>query len=153
MLRLSLFLISMLLMASIAGAQSVPLPQAKESVVEKPTAEELDIRRQALELRSEMNLEMKAAIEQQRIAVEALVAELESAADAESELAIQRRIHETKEQGRRDLLVIQLEYARRGGFDTQVQELETRIARMDEATEKAAPLPTSRRSAQGGDAR
>lgn len=161
MQRTILILTGVLMLAAVATAAERPAAASgnRESTASSavpaaaPTAADIEARRLAQELRKAMNAEIHALLESEQAEVAALVAELEAAGTPEQRLEIQRRIHTAKENGRRDLLAIQLDYARQGGFSEQARDLEAKLARMEEQPAKTLPQPSTRSVRRGGDAR
>ncbi|MCB1151951.1 hypothetical protein KDK88_10390 [bacterium] len=154
MSRKILALSALLLLAGAASAADtppVPVESRGEAVV-APTADQKEAQRVALELRKAMNQEIRASIEADREAVAALTAQLADATP-EQRHALQLQIHATKEQGRRALLAIQLDYARQGGHDEQARELEAMLTRMDQEPAKVLAAPSTRDARQGGESR
>ena len=142
----------LLLTGAAAAADTPPAPteaRGESAVAPVVTPEQKEAQRVAQELRKAMNQEIRASIAADREAVAALTAQLADATP-EQRHALQLRIHETKEQGRRALLEIQLDYARQGGHQEQARELEAMLTRMDQEPAKSAAAPSARR---GGESR
>ncbi len=84
---------------------------------------------------------MQAVVEAGRVRLAALEAEAKTAASGEQALAAQAAIIAAKEQMQRDVLTVQLDYARRAGDAKLATELEGVLARLDAP---AVALPQDR---------
>jgi hypothetical protein len=138
-MRRMTILIAMVLMTSSALAQDNATPrkfdqEAVTSTVEKSAAAPVDP--QAAQAQREMQLAMNEEISGRITAEEAAVAELAAklatTPDSQARLELQRQISETKNEGWRDILAIQLKYANLGGHTDQATELRERLVRLDE---------------------
>ncbi len=152
-MRRMTILIAMVLMTGSALAQDDATPRkfdekAVTSAVEKGAAAPVDA--QAAQAQREMQLAMSEEISSRMAAEEAAVAELAAklgtSPDSEARLELQRQISETKNEGWRDILAIQLKYADLGGHTDQATELRARLARLDEGLSPTQTAPSAAKS-------
>ena len=137
MRKIVVFTLVLSLLAGFAAAQQDVQPKSiKEAPVVTNTKSadvvSPDIARRNVELRQAKNDEIATRMAEEQTAVAALVTELDASVTSQDKQDLQRRIQATKQTAWRDVLAIQLKYARLGGFDEQAQSLEARIVRLDE---------------------
>lgn len=155
MRKMALLTFVFTLLAGFATAQEVVQPKSiKEApVVTNTKSSDVvspDLARRNVELRQAKNDEIAIRMAEEKTAVAVLVTELDAAVTSQDKQDIQRQIQATKETAWRDILAIQLKYARLGGFDEQALSLEERIVRLDEGLSKPqAPVSGSLRNTQG----
>ncbi len=152
-MRLMIILIAMVLMTGSALAQDAATPhkfdeKAVTSTVEKGAAAPVDA--QAAQAQREMQLAMTEEISNRMAAEEAAVAELAAklatSPDSQARLKLQRQVSETKNEGWRDILAIQLKYADLGGHTAQATELRERLAHLDDGLSPTQSVPSAAKS-------
>ena len=134
-MRPTIFLLAVLLFLTAstpalhapAGAQEAAAPSSDAPPPPRPLA------------LSPMMVEIRGALDGERIELERLYDELAGATDPAAAMAIHLKIDQTKRAAERNLLQIQLRHARREGDGARVEAITDAIAAFDNPLERRQP--------------